>query len=283
MFFDEPMILHSSRKDGRHWLTSMDLPPLQILPVEGNQCRVAHTLALLLSAKLDDEEAEQEIDLPCELTLSRADLEHAPELADRFRPDLVRPEGVRIRLELWPAPEDAEEAANDGDYTEDAGEGEDAAMFITPVPPPAWEGGYDQWLFETTAALGMEPPAPQPASSYPAAFAEAVARAGQRLPELRTRFLEGMDGLNLGLKTGLATDGGGVEYVWVRPVAWPEPDTLTCILESAPEDCAGYHLGQELTLRTEDITDYGIGSEDAGLVDPGFTQRIAEDYGLVVS
>ena len=75
MFFDEPMILHSVRDDGRHWLTSMDLPPLQILPAEGNQCRVAHSLALLLSAKLSDEEAQEELDLPCELALTRADLE----------------------------------------------------------------------------------------------------------------------------------------------------------------------------------------------------------------
>ncbi len=276
MFFDEPMILHSVRDDGRHWLTSMDLPPLQILPAEGNQCRVAHSLALLLSAKLSDEEAQEELDLPCELALTCADLERVPALEDRFRPERVREDGVRIRLELWPAPEDEE-----GDAEDEGGE-EDQAMFITPVPPPGWTAGYDQWLFETTAALGMEPPAPQPASSYEAAFSAAVARARQHLPELRARFLAAMDGLNLGLKTGLKTDSGGIEYVWVRPVAWPEPDTLTCILESEPDDCAAYRLGQQLTLRTADIADYGIGSEDAGLVDPGYTQRIAEDYGLLL-
>jgi uncharacterized protein YegJ (DUF2314 family) len=276
MFFDEPMILHSTTDDGRHWLTSMDLPPLQILPVEGNQCRVAHSLALLLSAKLSDEEAQEGLDLPCELTLTRKDLEEAPALEDRFRPDRVREEGVRIHLELWAAPEGEEGDANDG------GDEEDEAMFITPVPPPDWAGGYDQWLFETTAALGMEPPPPLPASSYEAAFSAAVARARQRLPELRAHFLEGMDGLNLGLKTGLATDSGGIEYVWVRPVAWPAPDTLTCVLESEPEDCAAYQLGQQLTLRADDIADYAIGSEDAGLVDPGYTQRIAEDYGLIL-
>lgn len=268
MFFDQPQIFHSQREDGRHWLTSMDFPPLQILPVAGNQCRVAHALAMLLCARL----AAAELELPCELTLTRADLEAAPDFAHRYNALRVRREGVPLRLEMrgGPGREPGDEAADDD------------VEFITPVPPAGWPGSYDQWLYQATSALGMEPPEPMPHSAYARALADAIAQARNEIPALRQRFLQGMDGLNLGLKIGLKTGAGGTEYVWTRPIDWSDPDMLICILESQPYECEGYEIGQRLALPLGDIVDYGIGSEEAGLVEPGYTQRIAEDYGEVV-
>ncbi len=52
MLFNKPMVLHSKQADGRHWLTTIDMPPLQIWPVAENHCRVGHFLATLISAKL---------------------------------------------------------------------------------------------------------------------------------------------------------------------------------------------------------------------------------------
>ncbi len=266
MFFDQPQIFHSRREDGRHWLTSMDFPPLQILPVAGNQCRVAHSLALLLSSRL----AQSDLELPCELTLARADLEAAQDFAQRYNAERVAPAGVRFRLEMRSGPE-----------REDA-EDDDDVQFVTPVPPPSWKGSYDEWLYQATSALGFGPPEPMSHSAYDRVLADAIAQARADIPALRQRYLLGMDGLNLGLKVGLKTGTGGIEYVWTRPIDWSDPDMLICILESQPYECADYEVGQRIALPLQDIVDYGIGSEEAGLVEPGYTQRIAEDYGEVV-
>ena len=105
----------------------------------------------------------------------------------------------------------------------------------------------------------------------------------EKLPSLRQRFLKGMEGLNLGFKVGLTTTKGGKEYVWVRATDWKDAASLICLLESQPRDCKGFKLGQTLNLPTAELLDYCIGSETAGAIDPGLTQSIAEDYGLVLS
>src|SRR6185312_10591717 len=100
------------------------------------------------------------------------------------------------------------------------------------------------------------------------------------LPSLRERFLKGMNGLYLGIKVGLTTRHGAKEYVWVRPTDWQDENALVCVLESQPRACEGYKRGQTLNFAMRELFDYAIGSEAAGLIDPGLTQRIAEDYGL---
>jgi hypothetical protein len=72
-------------------------------------------------------------------------------------------------------------------------------------------------------------------------------------------------------------------YAIASPVsAWHDAMAVECILESEPCDCKGYAYGQSLSLAASELFDYAIGSETAGMVDSGVTQRIAEDYGLVV-
>jgi hypothetical protein len=70
MLFDRPTVFHSIQADGRHWLTTMDLPSMQVLPVARNHCRVGHFIATLLSAKL----AGLETEIPGEITLTRKDV-----------------------------------------------------------------------------------------------------------------------------------------------------------------------------------------------------------------
>ncbi len=63
---------------------------------------------------------------------------------------------------------------------------------------------------------------------------------------------------------------------------WKDKNKVECVLESQPYDCKGYKRGQTLKLPVEELLDYVIGSESTGVVEAGLTQRIAEDYGMVI-
>lgn len=260
------MVLHSRQDDGRHWLTTVDMPPLQIWPVAPNHCRVGHFLANLISAKLATLKS-----LPAELTLSRDDvaavksLVRYPELKDEAAE-------VRVRLVMMKGPADS--------ATAEEGE-DDPVEFVTPQPAADWKGDYDSWIVMIGRSLGVDVPTPDLQNAHEEAMTNAAAQVQQRLPSLRQRFLKGMDGFNLGLKVGLTTRQGGKEYVWVRPTDWTDENGLLCVLESQPRQCPGFKRGQTLNLRMSELFDYALGSETGGLVDAGLTQRIAEDYGLV--
>ena len=269
MLFDQPMVLHSKQANGRHWLTTIDFPQLQIWPVAENHCRVGHFLATLISAKL----AALKPDASDELKLNRSDVASVAALSKKY-PELKDEAGeVSIKLVLMKGPDGSNEEAEPDD---------DPVLFITPQPPLDWKGDYDAWITTIGRRLGVDAPQPSGEKGYEKAMANAAAEVQQRLPSLRQRFLTGMDGLNLGFKVGLTTTTGAKEYVWVRPTDWKDENVVVCVLESQPRGCKGYKRGQSLNLTVGELLDYCIGSETAGIIDPGFTQRIAEDYGLVI-
>jgi hypothetical protein len=251
-------ILHSATAAGRHWLTSMTLPPLQLLPVAPNHCRIGSALIRALAERIDDDASLDRVDLG----------------------------GAIVALAMRPAPhgegEEEEPAAIDeGEREEDE---DDPSMFLTPQPPPDWRGSYDEWIASLADLLGLDPPAIDPdGSGYERALQDATQALATRLPALRARFLAGMEGLNLGFKFGLPTRRGGTEFVWLQPTDWSDATRIRGILQSRPHDCKGFRLGQAIEIATADLVDYAIGSETAGLVESGPTQRVAEDYGLVLS
>ncbi len=281
MFLNLPLVMHSLTDDQRHWFTTMGIPPIQVEPVAGNHCRVGHALALLLVHKLDSFRG----DIPGVVTLDSADLNSTPNFAHRFNPARVDPAGVSLLLEMVAGPEAQDAYAFDAEdaFDDDEDEEVEENLFITPRPPGDWAGSYDEWLFTLAAALGLEPPVPLPTSSYPEVFAAAKAQVQARLPAIRERFLAGMGELHLGFKVGLPTRDESLEYVWVRPIDWSDAATLVAVLESRPHDCPGFKLGQQLQITPDELVDYAIGSESEGVVDPGYTQRIAEDYGLMIA
>jgi hypothetical protein len=267
MLFDVPMIIHSRRDDGRHWFTSLDLPPLQLLPLAANHARVGQVLATLVAHAL----TKQDDEMPDSLRLDGADFAAIASLAGRYPEVPHRAGGVEVRVVVQAAASEPDEAASaDVDEPE----------FLTPVPAEDWTGSYDEWIVAIARDVGIDAPDAAPASAYDAAMAAAAQLLQERMPSLRERFVAGMDGLNLGFKVGLKTRAGGSEYVWVRPTDWSDAAKIVCVLESRPYNCKGYVRGQVLTLRPDEIADYAIGSESAGVVDPGLTQRIVEDYGL---
>ena len=268
LVFDEPVVLHSQNEDGRHWLTIVEMPSIQLWPVAANHCRVGHFLAKIIVAKLARLEAE-----PFELMLTRADVAEVRSLASF--PELDG-EAADVHLVLRYEPEpDSNDSESEGR--------DDVPYFLTPQPPDNWSSGYDAWITFAGRALGMDAPEPiLDPTCYEQELAAATTAFQRKIPDLRTRFLAGLGSLKLGLKVGLATRFGGMEYVWVRPVNWHNNASVKCILESQPRNCKGYKYGQELVLGPSQFLDYLIGSETTGIVERGGTQRIAENYGLII-
>lgn len=270
MLFGKPIIIHSQREDGRHWLTTIDFPSMQIWPVARNHCRVGRFLANVIAAKLatlDDDVSE--------IMLTREDVISIETLPPNY-PEVEDSGGevlVRLVMQAGPSGVDNDDVEND-----------ETPQFVTPQPSSEWTHGYDAWITLIGRQLGIDAPIPcNDLNGYELEMAKATQELQRRIASLRARYLEGMDGFNLGFKVGLTTISGDKEYVWVSPLDWGDEAILACRLESQPYDCKGYKLGQELRIPIAELFDYAIGSESAGLVEGGLTQRIAEDYGLVVT
>ncbi|WP_338848611.1 hypothetical protein V8J88_06835 [Massilia sp. W12] len=274
MFFGFTPVLHSRLEDGRHWFTTMDVTPLQLLPLAPNQYRAGNFLLSLLTSKLEqmaqEADADAPADFPYTLCLSRADVAACSALTSDY-PELAdSAASVSLVLDWRPGPQATHQAAQ---------EEEGHPLFITPLPGPDWAGDYASWITFCARALGQD--LPSPANSYETELAHAQAQVQALLPALRARYLNGMDGLNLGLKIALPTSSGGLEYVWVRPIDWSTPEQVICTLESEPYDCPAYVLGQTMQCASSAVLDYGVGSEEAGLLESGPTQKIAENYGML--
>lgn len=268
MLFSRPTVMHSTTDDGRHWLTTFDFPPLQILPVAGNHCRAGHMLARALSAVLSDLDETPEM-----LTLHRDQLIEAGIVNEGPAETNDSLETVRIPLAMM---------GRDGQRLGDnEDEDSDESAFLTPHPGPDWSGSYDDWIRHVTRSLGFDTPVAKPATAYDEDLAAAVHAFQVKVPALRERFLAGMGDLNLGFKIPL--EGKSVEYVWVSPVSWDTSDRLMVRLESRPRNGSRYKPGNIFEIAADQLTDYAIGSPEEGLVESGDSQRVAENYGHIIA
>jgi hypothetical protein len=271
MLFSQAMILHSQTSAGRHLLTTLNIPPMLIGPVAANHCRAGVFLLRLVSHKVSSLDGP-----PGEvLVLSRDDVPDST-VSPATYPEVDEPvTNTTIGLRMMSGPKDLGEDLDDFD---------DDTEFLTILPPSDWSGTYDGWIVQVARHLGLDIAPAQPAEAYHAQFTDAVREVQGRVPDIRSRFRAGLDGLILALKVGLPTTAGGTEFVWLSVLEWPDDETATCRLESSPVDCPGYTLGQTMPVAVVDIVDFMIGGAEAGgVVDPGLTQRLAEDYGLTIA
>ncbi len=276
MLFSRALVFHSVHSAGRHWLTTFNQPPLQLGPVAANHLRVGSFLLRVLTPRLSAAEHA-----PDELVLTRADVTRDleprtgyPEIAAPARP-------VRVRFELRSGP------GYPPEFLEDVGADEEVPLdeetrFFTPLPPLDWPGSFDDWIADAGRALGIDAPPPLGPDTYHQVLADAVAEVQRRLPGIREQFRTAMAGVIVALKIGLPTRAGGTEFVWLIAESWDDDGTITATLDSAPHDCEGYAAGQRVTIGSSQIVDYMIGGTEKGPFDPGLTQLIAENYGLVI-
>jgi hypothetical protein len=274
VLFNRAFVFHSVHSAGRHWLTTLNQPPLQLGPVAANHLRVGSFLLRILTPRLSAADHA-----PDELVLTRADVTRDvqprtgyPEIADPPRP-------VRVRFELHPGPGYPLELLQSAGADEIPADEE--TQFFTPLPPIDWPGSFDDWIADAGRALGFDAPPPLGPETYHQVFADAIAEVQRRLPGIREQFRNAMPGVILALKIGLPTRAGGTEYVWLIAESWGDDGKITATLDSSPHDCEGYASGQRVTIPASEIVDYMIGGTEAGPFDPGLTQRIAEDYGRV--
>jgi len=264
-----------TEEGGRSNMTTLGLffrgvPEMFIPGLAGNHARAGRFLINTIARKLARmkgsirlEDAESEAGLV--VTLTRDDV--APNEPFRRHGGELPPgdsTAVQVRLHFEPF----------GDDTDDP------AMLLRPLPMPGFIGDPDLWLRDTCRTLGQDAPDPLPFSALDRELAAAGERARANLPAMRERFQRGLaPDESLMAKVALATSRGGGEHVWVRVVGW-ENATLSGILESAPHDCPGYTLGQEMRFAESEVEDRCIASEARGIVEPGLTDMIVLDFGV---
>lgn len=249
MLDDSPLIMYRQGQDGKHWLTTLGFPALQLPLVVANQRRVATYVLSYISTRLL---AYDNIPFVLKLHSSSAN------------------EDIWINLELETA---AISEQMLGFVADD--------LFLTPRPYGEWAGSYDQWIYMLACKLGMED-APKPATqlSYGHALQKAIVVSRQKVPDLRQAFAQHDEYVPLYLKIVLLNNKKQKHFVWVKPLVWTE-QKLKVVLVSEPFDCDDYWLGQELEIPEAYIVDYCLTDDLQHFADNTLTHKVAEDYGVM--
>lgn len=263
---NKPLFMYSRNQEGRHWLTTLASPPLQIAPVAANHCRVAYFLATIVSTKL----GQYQDTLPTSLCLTHDD--------------------VRVAAAILGQETDLEETANqvmvrlvfEGAASDQLDGVELVEQFITPRPMEDWQGSYDEWIFTVARQLGINAPAPASKESYQNALQAVLQRVRQKIPDLRDMYLQGMDEWKLRFKMALRNNKNDIVFVWLQPLDWSDADEVVCMIESEPFDCDDYWQGRVLPVPVSELMDYSI-SRDADLIEQGILHQVEEDYGRKLS
>jgi uncharacterized protein YegJ (DUF2314 family) len=250
-------VLRSTNKQGRHWLTMETDPPLQIGPVAPNHCRIAYYILRAVYATLENLEEGDSV----------------PEQID-IRMDEDEP-WARVSLPMLPGPADWG-GPDDPD--------EEPVYFLTVMPAQPAGEEVDTWIVPLAATLGLEPDPAIAEGGYEKAMRRAKEMTQAALPSVRARFLktdsQDDERLRFGFKIGLATEDQGIEWVWIEPTSWQQPERLQATLESEPFDVPGHKQGQAMDVSAADIADYIVFDPRTEEKEGGFTNRVAADYGL---
>lgn len=266
MSSNKPLFMYSRNDEGRHWLTTLALPPLQIAPVAANHCRVAYFLATMISSKL----AQYQDNMPTVVCLTHEDVRVAAAVLGQDTDLEETNNEVMVRLVLEGA------ASNQLDGVELV------ERFITPRPMEDWEGTYDQWIFTVARQLGINAPAPADKESYQSALDAVLQKVRQKIPDLRQMYLQGMDEWKLRFKLALHNNRNDIIFVWLQPLDWSDEAEVVCMIESEPFDCDDYWQGRILRVPVSNLVDYSI-SSDAHLIEQGILHQVEEDYGRKLS
>lgn len=253
MLEHKPLIMYRQNKEGKHWLTTLGFPPLQLALVAANQRRVATFVLSHISKKLLERN-----DVPVVLNLGKST-------------DFTKKEDIYIQLELEPP------ALKEDDFGFIADE-----LYLTPRPMGYWAGTYEQWIFMLARKLGMED-APKPASqsSYDFALQKAIMLARQKIPYLKESFNQGFEEWELYFKVALLNNNRETNFVWAKPISWNKANKVKVKLMSEPYNSDDYWLGQELEVPESYIIDYCLTEDISQFSDNTATYRVAEDYGVI--
>ena len=240
MYQEKSLILYRKTPEGRHWLTTLGSPAVQLPPVAANQRRVATFITSVISSKLSGCNH-----IPDSLYLRAEDA-----ISYGANKQMLGMSGVWIKLGV----EKPAIGELDDFYSDES--------FITPRPMTSWGDSYDDWVFMVAKKLGMtDAPRPADQKSYTAAFEQAVSMVRNKTSKIREIFLQGLTSWGLYLKVGFLNNRQELEYVWLKPLDWHDPKSIRAVIMSDPYDCDDYWLGQELKVPVMSIVDYCISSD----------------------
>jgi len=139
-------------------------------------------------------------------------------------------------------------------------------------PPASWDMSWEDFIADTCHAMfGFEKPRWHYIPEL-GALLDAVDKAVRTLPDARSRFLRGdlPPGGRLMVRYEIAdTD----EYRWARAESWEDPGQAV-VRDTGRELTSGVRPGPLVTIETNQIVDWGIWVDGAGVVEGAATEGV---------
>jgi hypothetical protein len=152
----------------------------------------------------------------------------------------------------------------------DPAHGEDSEGWLTVCPPACWDTSWEDFIAHTCHGMfGFEKPRWYYVPEF-GALVDALAKAAQVLPKVRSRFLRG--DLPPGGRLMVRYDAADADELrWARVESWDDAGHAV-IHDVGRELAPGVRLGPLVTIETEHIIDWGIWVDGSGVVEGADTE-----------
>ena len=142
---------------------------------------------------------------------------------------------------------------------------EDSGSWLTVCPPACWDMSWEDFIADTCHAMfAFEKPPWRYIPGF-GALVDALAKAAQTLPEVRSRFLSGE--LPPGGRLMVRYDAADADELrWARVESWEDAGHAV-IRDTGRELAPGVRLGPPVAIETRFIADWGIWVDGSGVVE----------------
>ena len=147
---------------------------------------------------------------------------------------------------------------------------EDSESWLTVCPPACWDTSWEDFIADTCHAMFAFEKPPWHYIPEFGALVDALARAAQTLPEVRSRFLSG--DLPPGGRLMVRYDAADADELrWARVESWEDAGHAV-IRDTGRELAPGVRLGPPVAIETRFIADWGIWVDGSGVVEGAGTE-----------
>jgi len=186
--------------------------------------------------------------VPAEMDIHRRDLDRANGIPNRGGTHTT------IGLEVDPAPN------------------ENPGSWLTVCPPASWDTSWEDFVADTCRAMfGFEKPRWHYIPEF-GALLDAIGKATQTLPEVRSRFLRGdlPPGGRLVVRHETADTE---EFRWAKVESWEDAGHAV-VRGTGRELTSGVRPGPPVTIETRQIADWGIWVDGRGVIEGAATEGV---------
>ena len=142
---------------------------------------------------------------------------------------------------------------------------EDSGSWLTVCPPACWDMSWEDFIADTCHAMFAFEKPPWHYIPEFGALVDALAKAAQTLPEVRSRFLSG--DLPPGGRLMVRYDAADADELrWARVESWEDAGHAV-IRDTGRELAPGVRLGPPVAIETRFIADWGIWVDGSGVVE----------------